>query len=194
MTIPTLGWATSSWDGEQFGGIARSPDDQPLKILPLDTFRSSSWAASGACPSEFLCYDQPYTYAQALAFALPHDVLVRPNDIELLAKIWLAADKFGRREATFLPYWSNGDVVRTNDNSVKCSIYSRGALGAMLVVSVLGERDQDVWLKLNLKNLGLPSTLVADDMIDGGQVPVKGGYLSFPLSAMQFRILHVHPQ
>ena len=195
MTIPSIGWATSTWDGEQFGGIPISPQNPPLKILPLDSFRTEFMGRQWGVPSEMLCYGQPYTYAQALAMALPHDVLVRPNDIELLAKIWKAADTFGRREATFLPYWSNADVVRTNDDSVKCSIYSRGALGAMVVVSVLGDRDQDVWLKLNLKNLGLPPTaLVADDMIDGGQVTVKGGYLSFPLPAMQFRILHIHPQ
>jgi hypothetical protein len=194
MTIPSIGWATSTWDGEQFGGIPVSPANPPLKILPIDTFRAEFMGRQWGVPSELLCYGQPYTYAQALAMALPHDVLVRPNDIELASKIWIAADKFGRREATWLPYWQNQDYVRVNDASVKCSIYSRGALGAMLVVSVLGDRDQDVWLKLNLKALGLPSTLVAEDMLDGGQVPVKGGYLSFPLRAMQFRILHIHPQ
>ncbi|HJN16603.1 MAG TPA: DUF6067 family protein, partial [Armatimonadota bacterium] len=38
MTIPTLAWATSYWDGEQFGGIA--PGASALEVLPLDTFRT----------------------------------------------------------------------------------------------------------------------------------------------------------
>ncbi len=44
---PTLAWADSYWDGEQFAGGELSGD--PLKKLPLGAFARSSWAATSAC-------------------------------------------------------------------------------------------------------------------------------------------------
>jgi len=75
MTIPTLGWATSSWDGEQFGSIARGADVTAL--LPLDAFRCEFMGRQWGVPAEFLCYERPYTTHEAFSFTLLHDVLVQ---------------------------------------------------------------------------------------------------------------------
>ncbi len=51
MVIPALGWATSTWDGEQFGSIARGVDMH--KLFPLDTFRTEfmgrQWGPLQSC-------------------------------------------------------------------------------------------------------------------------------------------------
>mgnify|MGYP000940272377 CR=1 FL=1 len=67
MAIPSLGWATSYWDGEQFAGI--SPDTFPLDVLPLDTFRAEFMGHQWGVPAELLCYEQPFTFRQACAIA-----------------------------------------------------------------------------------------------------------------------------
>ena len=66
MTIPTLAFATSYWDGEQPRGIPRG--HWSLDLLPLDAFAVSSWAINGVCRPA-LCYEQPYTYSEAMSFS-----------------------------------------------------------------------------------------------------------------------------
>jgi len=193
MTIPTLAWATSSWDGEQFGGIDRTEKTWPLDVLPLDSFRCEFMGRQWGVPAELLCYGRPYTYEEALAITLPHDVLVRPGNVELASKIWLAAERFGRKQAQWLPYWNNAKFVTTNNTDVLASIYSRGAKGALVVVSNLGRSHVQASVTLNLRALGLPSNVVVEDVIDGTTLAAERGVISFPLQSLAFRMLLVRP-
>jgi len=90
MTIPSLAWATSYWDGEQFGSMERGPN--PSRYSHWTRSAASSWTAVGV-PAEFLCYNKPYTYTEAMSFTLLHDVLVRGSlggSLELESKLWKA--------------------------------------------------------------------------------------------------------
>ncbi len=194
MTIPSVGWATSYWDGEQFGSIEKGPDAQPLTVLPLDAFRAEFMGHNWGVPAELLCYGRPYTYPEALAISLPHDVLVRPNDIELASKLWKAAEAFGRREAQWIPYWANQDFVRVNDSDVKCSLYSRGSKGLLMVVSNLGREPVEARLRLDRRLLELPAALQGRDVVNNDEpVECENGRLTLTLQPLEFRMIRIDP-
>ncbi|MCD6352035.1 MAG: hypothetical protein J7M26_07940, partial [Armatimonadetes bacterium] len=193
MTIPSVGWATSYWDGEQFGSIPRGPNTWPLDLLPLDAFRTEFMGHNWGVPAELLCYRRPYTYAEALALTLPHDVLVRPNDVELASKIWKAAAAFGRKQARWLPYWENRQWVKVNDDDVKCSLYTRGRRGVLVVVSNLGKEPVEARLWLNWRALDLPRDLKGWDALTGEPVECGAGRLRLQMQPLEFRLLRLEP-
>ncbi len=194
MTIPSVGWATSYWDGEQFGSIPRDPKHGPLDVLPLDAFRTEFMGHNWGVPAEMLCYGRPYTYAEALAIALPHDVLVRPNDIELAASIWKAAADFGRKQARWLPYWENQAEVTVTPAAVKCSLYTRGARGVLAVISNLGDSPAEARIALDRQRLGLPGKLRARDALSGEPIPCRDGVSSLELQPLEFRLVIISKQ
>jgi hypothetical protein len=76
MVMPSLGFSTSTWDGEQFAGMkAGTP---AAEFLPLDAFRTEFMGHQWGVPAELLCYvNQPLKFREAWALALIHDVPVR---------------------------------------------------------------------------------------------------------------------
>ncbi len=195
MTIPSVGWATSYWDGEQFGSIARTPDTWPLDILPLAAFRAEFMGHQWGVPAELLCYERPYTFYEALAITLPHDVLVRPHEseLELISKIWKAAEQFGRHQARWLPYWQNAEYVKVNDDDVKCSIYWREGKGALVVVSNLGREPVDARVWLKWRKLALPARCHAYDVVDQVTTTCDRGRLRFTLQPLAFKLIWLRP-
>ncbi|MGQ9731093.1 MAG: glycoside hydrolase domain-containing protein [Candidatus Zipacnadales bacterium] len=194
MTIPTLAWATSYWDGEQFGGI--EPGPWALEVLPLDAFRCEFMGRNWGVPAELLCYNRPYTYRQAMSFALLHDVLVRGSlggSLELEAQLWQAMDDFGRKQARFIPYWEGNGGCATTPRSVKVSAYSRGERGVMLVVSNLDRETVQVHLQLDRERLGLPigRPLTAWNVVEKTSQAVEEDTLAFPLDSLDFKVLRL---
>lgn len=163
MTMPTLGWATSYWDGEQFQGVGSGADVGA--ILPLDAFRAEFMGRQWGVAAEFLLAGKAYTFSEACAFSLLHDVPVRPNDpgadLQLMAGVWRAMDDFGRTGAEWLPYWRNGDAVRTGPAGVRASLYLRPRRGVLAVLSNLGRRTVDARLELDVRRLGAPADAAA---------------------------------
>lgn len=191
MTIPTLGWATSSWDGEQFGSIPRGVDVGTL--LPLDAFRCEFMGRQWGVPSEFLCYNRPYTQHEAMAFTLLHDVLVRGAGpgLEEEAGLWRAMDEFGRREATFLPYWDNAGVVTASPAGCYVSLYARPGLGTLCVVANLTKAAAEVGVKLDLGRLKLPAGALARDALTGDVIPGTDGAFRLHLEPFDYRLVHL---
>ncbi|MBT3381890.1 MAG: hypothetical protein HN742_16890 [Lentisphaerae bacterium] len=190
MVIPTLAWATSTWDGEQFGSVDRGPHFEEL--LPLDAFRAEFTGQPWGVPAEFLCYDRPYTQSEALAFALLHDVLVRPKDVRLVSGIWSAMETFGRSEATWLPYWENEGVIKCTPPAVRASVYTRGAKGAMVVVSNLGSAPVEAQVSLDARALHLPTgERTVTDALNGRAIPMVDQVLTVPLQPLGWRLVHI---
>jgi hypothetical protein len=192
MTIPTLAFATSYWDGEQLGSVSRVMG--ALESLPLDSFRTEFMGRQWGIPAELLCYGQPYTYPQALAISLPHDVLVRGtgwDNLELESSLWRAMDSFGRQEAKWQPYWANADLVQATPASIKVSLYNRGAKGVMLVVSNLGNSAVEAAVTLNTKALGLPNKTMATDVLSGKSLFWTGNKLHIQMEPLTFRLVLV---
>ena len=76
---PTLAFADSYWDGEQFAGgelVGRSAAEAAAGGLPAE-FMGRNFGV----PCEFLAYERPpkWTFDDALAFTMLHDVRVRPT-------------------------------------------------------------------------------------------------------------------
>jgi hypothetical protein len=195
MTIPTLSWATSYWDGEQLGSTPRGPN--PLDHLPLDAFRCEFMGRQWGVPAELLCYEKPYTYREALAFSLLHDVLVRGSlggNLELESKLWKGMEAFGRDEAVFIPYWEDNYVDLGPTEEIMASVWSRAEEGAVVIVSNLGGAKADVTVDLDLEGLALPAQVTATDLITEVPMPVKdGGVVEFPLDSFAFRVLWIRP-
>ena len=102
-------------------------------------------------PCEFLAYEKPgWSYDDALAITLLHDVMVRPAgfvSIPRLAPVWKTLDDFGLEDATFLPYWENG--IKVSPESVKVSAYRKTDGRTLYVVSNLSP-DQSVTAEVKL--------------------------------------------
>jgi hypothetical protein len=192
MTIPTLAFATSYWDGEQISGIARGGD--VLETLPLDSFRTEFMGRQWGVPAELLCYGQPYSYQEAMAIALLHDLLVRgqgEGNLELESKLWRVMDGFGRRQAEWRPYWANQEVVKATPSDVKVSLYRRGGRGVMLVISNLGKSEADTTVSLSGKALGLPRKTTAVDALTAEEMAWDGARLRLRLGPLSFRLVHI---
>ena len=158
MVMPTLGFATSYWDGEQFQDV-RGIDNAATQ-LPLDAFRAEFMGRQWGVPAEFLCYGQGFTFEQAWAVTLIHDVPVRPmnqpglEDLDLASRIWRLMDDFGRSQAEWLPYWKNAEYIRADSPGIYVSLYRHPANGVLAVVSNLNRERASFALTVNWELLG----------------------------------------
>ena len=188
MTIPTLSFATSYWDGEQLQSVARKGFAQD--VLPLDAFRTEFMGHNWGVPAELLHYTSgPFQRFETVSTALLHDVLVRPSsmgDVEVASKMWNTMDAFGRHEATWLPYWENGDYVRTEPAGVKVSIYNRPQKGLIAVVANMGQDECLATVTFNLGSLGQTAELTARDVLAEKPLPFTAGRLEVPLKSLEY--------
>jgi hypothetical protein len=187
---PALAYATSYWDGEHLS-VPKGMDI--IHRLPLDMFRTEFMGHQWGVPAEFLHYSLG-SYEQGWAFALPHDVPVRPifmEQLTLAAKIWKVMDTFKRKEAEWLPYWRNGEYVTVQPEGAYVSLYRHPKNGLLAVVSNLSHREAKVTVGLNLKRLGLKGKVVARDALTGEEVQVEKGQFTITLGSFGWKILWV---
>ena len=102
LTLPTLAFCDSYWNGEQFESLKASDKFE----LPLHAFRTEFMGYAHGLDAEFLCYEKrPFTLTEAIALAWLHGVEVRPfpDTLPQISPIWRAMDRFGTRSARWLP-------------------------------------------------------------------------------------------
>lgn len=190
---PTLAFATSYWDGEQFAGVPRD-GKHPLEILPLDAFRCEFMGHNIGVPADFLVYEgNPFTYQEGLAIALLHDVFPRPpgmgsEGFEIASRIWKAFEEFGAMESEWIPYWRSGDLVGIDKAEVYASVYLKKGKGALVVISNLGRKEEEVNLTLNAKRLGFSPKKVRE-IVTGLEVSMGKDKIRLPLPAFRLRVL-----
>lgn len=195
MTMPTLGWATGSWDGEQFQGAARGGD--PGALLPLDAFRAEFMGRQWGVAAEFLHAGEAWSYRQAWGMALLHDVPVRATDpggeLALQSRIWKAMDDFGRRGARWVPYWADGGLVEASAG-VLVSLYVRPG-GVLAVAANTGRDAVETVLRFAAASLGNPGgAWSVADALDGSVPQRAGDGILLPLPGFDWRLLVLHPQ
>ena len=193
MVMPTLGFGTSYWDGEQFQDV-RGIDNAATQ-LPLDAFRAEFMGRQWGVPAEFLCYSQGFTFEQAWAVTLIHDVPVRPmnrpglEDLELASRIWRVMDDFDRGRAEWLPYWSNAEYVRSDSPGIYVSLYRHPDNGVLAVVSNLNRERTTFALTVNWELLGMDQDTVS--IVDGlERSPAR---LHGALDSFGWRLLWLRP-
>jgi len=205
MVIPTLGFGTSSWGGEQIDAI-KGPV-ATLDAVPMDAFRTEFMGRQWGVPAEFLVYDgQPYYAKDVLAYTLLHGVLIRPgspDSIERIAALWKVHDEFPFSHGTMLGYWSNGDVVKIAGSpsgalapelgqpNVYASAWTLPKQGALIVVTNLTDADAEAKLTISLAKLGLPQTAKVWDALSGETLKHQQGALTLPVEAWRYRVLRV---
>ncbi len=179
----TLSFAHSYWDGEQLAIYCRDIKQE----LNLDAFRAEFMGRNHGVPCEFLAYENKkkgWSYDDALALTLLHDVMVRPCgfvDIPRIAPIWKALDDFGFAEAEWTPYWEN--PVAVAPESVKASMYRKGGLH-LLVVSNLSP-DSEVEAEVSLPE----GARRAFDAMTGRELPVSGGKAKVRLPSFRMALV-----
>lgn len=195
LTLPTLSFCDSYWDGEQFEGLTTKDKFE----LPLHAFRTEFMGYAHGLDAEFLCYEgRPFSLDEAIALAWLHGVEVRPypGTIQHIAPIWRAMDSFGTTKAEWLPYWkgfgpTGGSGVTCDDASIKASSYLRDGK-ALIFVSHLKRDSVTATIRLNPATLKLRSAeLAARDAITGETVPVKSDSIDLPFTGMTYRLLEI---
>lgn len=125
INFTILPYIHQSWLGEnlQFSYMTEGLDGD----VDLDYFRTEYTGRNMGVPVEFIAYANPpiWTFRDALALALIHGILPRPNDIgyplELMSGVWRAFDSFPIDKSRWLPYWENS--ASTDNPNVKVSYY-----------------------------------------------------------------------
>jgi len=178
----TLAFVHSYWDGEQ---LACSKQDIK-RTLDLAAFRAEFMGVNHGVPCEFLAYEVPgkWSYDDALAITLLHNVLVRPCGFGAEARLqplWQALDGFGIVRAEWLPYWENPLV--TSPASVKASVYRHGGKSLAVVSNV--SPDAAVEARVTLPT----GVTQAVDALTGRAVDVRNGQAVFGLEPFRMRLL-----
>jgi hypothetical protein len=193
MTIPTLSFATSYWDGEQLQGLARQ--SSAFKVLPLDAFRAEFMGHNWGVPAELLWYSGgPFRRGEAEAMAFLHDIPARPSgmeDLATLSRLWTARDKFGCRQAAWLPYWENEKYVRSSPAGVKVSLHNRPGRGLLATIVNTGPQACEAEVAFDLKALGQPALVAAHNILTGKRLPRAAGRLAISLGPLDYAVLRL---
>jgi hypothetical protein len=195
MVMPTLGWATSYWDGEQLRDFP--PRSSATEVLSLDAFRTEFMGCQWGVAAEFLGYEQEdgkvFGYQQAYAFTLLHDVLVRSwrigPSLALASALWRLSDEFRRKEAEWLPYWRNAEYVSIQPEGVYASLYRHSDTGILMVISNLGREEVTAQVRLNLEKLGLTNELSACDALTREEIAADSGTFTLALKSLGWKII-----
>jgi hypothetical protein len=188
MNAPGLAWATTYWNGEQLRA-----NDSILDALPLERFRTEFMGCNWGVPADLLYYKLK-NYRQSVALAILHDVPVRPEkpaDLNVISALWKVRDEFGVKQARWLPYWSNQDVVKVAPKNCYVSLFAHPEGRVLVYVSNLGKATADVRLSLNLDKLALPANVTAKDAISKAAVKMENGDITLNIPAQDYRIIWV---
>jgi hypothetical protein len=196
MTIPTLAFATSYWDGEQLQGLKRKPS--ALEVLPLDAFCAEFMGHNWGVPAELLWYaNGPLRRTEAVTLGLLHDIPTRPGsmaDVEVSSRLWKARDAFGCHEAEWIPYWESDKVVRTGQPGVKVSLHNRPGKGLLAIVANTGPQAAQTQVTFDLATLKQPAAISARDVLAEKDIPFAAGKLAVSLGPLEHIVVWMKPR
>ena len=189
LTLPTLSFCDSLWNGEQFESHAAAEKFQ----VPLHVFRTEFMGYAHGMDMEFLCYEnRPFAFNEAIALAWLHGIEVRPypNTLHYVTPIWRAMDEFGVAKAAWHPYWQHSPVSSDNENT-KVSAWTRNGK-ALVIVSHLQRTNETVHLRFDRRELGLKTeNLRVTDAITSAALPVTDKGVDLTFTGMSWRLLRV---
>lgn len=185
MNPGSLSFSTFYWNGEQLSEAA-----VPSDSLPLDRFRTEFLGTNWGVPGDLLFYKLG-DFRKALAISLPHDVLVRSWQGDLLASqaLWKLADDFGRREAQFTPYYRRASGLAGLPKDCIASVYRHPRHGALAIVSNPGRQETRMRLKPDWKSLGIARPGPIVDGLTRARIPLIDGSLEVTLPAAGWQYL-----
>lgn len=192
MTMPSMAFATSCWDGEP---LSTAPGRPMPDRMPLDCFRTEFMGHQWGVAQGFLDYFLPYLFATEWGLTLLHDVPIRPYMQEerhnLTSRLWRLMDEFGRAEAQWLPYWSNAASVEVEPEGCYASLYRHPRNGVLAVVMNYRMQPAVVRVKLCAPALGLAAGARATDGLTGEPSLLHDGSLELGLEPLDWKVIWV---
>ena len=114
--------------------------------------------------------------------------------LELEAKLWKLSDDFGRKQATWLPYWNNQDYVTASPDGVYVSLYHHSENGILTVVSNLSRQEATVEVQFHSDQLSwITGELSAVDALTGDQIATTDGKLQLSLPSLGWKLIWLKP-
>jgi hypothetical protein len=144
-------------------------------------------------PADLLYYKLK-NYRQSVALAILHNVPVRPEkpaDLDAISSLWKVRDHFGVKQARWLPYWSNADVVKVQTKDCYISLFAHPQGRVLAIVSNLSKEKTDVRLSLNLDKLDLPANVSAKDAVSKAALKIQNGDITINIPAQDYRIIWI---
>lgn len=190
LTIPTLSFMDSYWDGEQYESYTAADKVE----IPLDAFRAEFMGYAHGLNAQFLCYiNRPFSTDEAITIAGLHGVEVRPDGIQQLppvSRLWSVYDRFGIPSAKWLPYWK-GSGATADDAAVKASAWSKDGR-ALIFASHIKREPLTTTLHLDRTKLGLGTgELTVVDAVTGKAIKSTGDALPVEFTGMTYRLIEV---
>jgi len=180
--IPTLGWATSYWDGEQFNYIKNAVP--VTEVISLEMFRTEFMGKSLGIPAEFLLTGA-FHFKEALAITLLHDVPIRPvginENLGLMSSLWQLRDRFETTKADWLPYFQNADYVKIEPGGCFASLYRHPQNGILVFLSNLSNQEMAVKARFDFERLGISGIIRAVDGLSGYPIAMNDDILQIVL-------------
>ncbi len=199
MCIPVLSFCDANVDGEQYHWALDTFDGNYMEMTTLERVRAEFLGRNWGLIPLFLpelagpTRRTPDRTRELLALLLPHET-----------RFWLGAchratldaaldalDDFGMADATFLPYWSNAEVVNPEGEQVIASAWRHPANGVLVIVSNLSGEERSLTVTLDLGALGLPATPIATQLLDEGDAEMAGQSLTVTVPARDFRLIRL---
>ncbi len=134
-TLSCIGFCTSLWEGETVQSQFLNGN---VKRVPENLMRAMFSARDLGVPMYTLCYSREgvWEYQSGAAIALLYGSIPKPVDIagplEYTSKLWKIFDEFPLEKAQWLSYYGGNDIVLSDNDEVKVSIYK--AEGRILAI------------------------------------------------------------
>jgi hypothetical protein len=190
VNIPALAFADGMWIGEHLQKMQHKPD-----ALPLDRFRTEFMGHNLGIPADLLYY-KLREYDPSVAIAMLHDVPVRGEkdaDMEVLGGIYRVREAFGCREAEFVGYWENADLVSVSPSDCYVSLWKHPRNGVLAAVSNLSREAADIVVTAKGAALGLGDAFTAHDARHERPVPVRYQAFTVSLPSQQWTLVWLKP-
>jgi hypothetical protein len=131
-------------------------------------------------------------------YCLIHGVSVWPqgfqgrNDsIRITANLYQTYDRFGYRQAKWIPYYrAETGLVKPDNERVKASVYLHQGKRALLVIGNLEHKPVEATMRLDLKAMGLKNPKARNALTDA-PLELKDGVLSARVRAVSYLIVWV---
>jgi len=193
LVMSTIGFTTSYWDGEQFNVPLK---DGPLSVLPLETFQAEFMGRNHGLPAEFLTYAPfVWTVEEALAFALIHDVLIRPINagpmLVTMSKVWKIQDDFDCDGSEWVPYYQKQELVgvEAGGDKIKVSYFFNRKNGRILLIAAnLDKDDQRVRIKINAGLFGKAISSVRECFPMEDKIGIRNNVIAMSLPKLSMKL------
>jgi hypothetical protein len=189
--MPSLGFATSYWDGEQFNVPL---NEDPLSVLPLETFQAEFMGRNHGLPAEFLTYAPfVWTVEEALAFTLIHDVLIRPINVGpmliTMSKIWRIQDEFDCDGSEWFPYYRKQELAEVTGDKIKVSYFINKKSGRILLIAAnLDKKENCGKIKINARVFGKNISFVRE-LPEETEIKTRNSAIEVSLAELGVKIM-----